>query len=345
MVNGFFLFTFPIACLASLPLYLVLKVFWSSFAKITNAAMVINAKERGLDSKTLWSSQRFLLKTLAFSIALVITFISLVCSLSIFDLRMIYMNNLIITQITLFGLLTILVLLIILWNASLFQDYSSDLFCFISLMFWTTLGLLVTPNLLSAFFLLELINLLIIYSFLISARFNINVNRGNQLSWLITSCVYQFILNFFSSIVFFACLNGYITQLGTTNLIAMGSFGKHHTAIFWQYGLFLSFLIKFGTGPWVFFKVAIYKNFNFMLLMVYSIIYFCLIFVYFANLFIVFNLSGSHLFYTLTIGVVLMSSLVFSQVIFQYVNIFMFFSHSSLLNASLIVIQLYSVNL
>lgn len=92
-------------------------------------------------------------------------------------------------------------------------------------------------------------NLLIIYSFLLSTRFSLNQIVRQQLVWLVASCTYQFILNFLSSIIFFISINGYTINFGTTNLMSMGAFGKLHTAILWQYGLFGAFLIKLGVGP------------------------------------------------------------------------------------------------
>lgn len=70
----------------------------------------------------------------------------------------------------------------------------------------SSLSLLLSKNLINIFFTLELINMLVIYSFFLNAMSAKQVSSNSALK-ISASCVYQFILNFFSSIILFAAIN------------------------------------------------------------------------------------------------------------------------------------------
>lgn len=104
-----------------------------------------------------------------------------------------------------------------------------------------------------------------------------------------------------------------------------------------------AFLLKFGTGPWVFFKVNIYRGLNLNSILVYSVVYLSLVFSFYLNLFAVYGLSLNSFYRYLIIAVSAFASVVFSGFAFQVPNIFVFLSFSSLLNLTIFLAQLLVV--
>ena len=103
--------------------------------------------------------------------------------------------------------------------------------------------------------------------------------------------------------------------------------------------LYLSFFIKLGIGPWIFFKIEIYQNFNLILIILYTVIYFLGILFFFFNLFTVYGLPLTNLFIIGGVLTILVISLIFMTNLFNYFNIFMFFSFSSLAHLCIFLTQ------
>lgn len=81
-----------------------------------------------------------------------------------------------------------------------------DHITFLGFSIISSVSLLLSKNLVNIFFTLELINMLIIYSFFLNATSAKQVSENSALK-ISASCVYQFILNFFSSIILFVTIN------------------------------------------------------------------------------------------------------------------------------------------
>lgn len=82
---------------------------------------------------------------------------------------------------------------------------------------------------------------------------------------------------------------------------------------------------------------------NYQLIILYSALYFLVVFMFFLNLFFVFGLSLNAIFYPSMIFLVSISATTFASFAFQNPNIFVFISFSSLINLSIFVLQVLSV--
>jgi NADH:ubiquinone oxidoreductase subunit 2 (subunit N) len=213
-----------------------------------------------------------------------------------------------------------------------------DIAVFILFSSLASLYLLNASDVLTIFFVLELLNSLVLYSFFFTASYS-GAGHSNAAARISSSCVYQLTLNFFSSIVLYAGLVSYISITGGSSLGQAHLWSAHPYATY-SVSLFVAaFLLKFGTGPWVLFKINIYRNMNFQLVLLYSVAYLLIIFVLFLNLLFVFGASLSPLASTLIAGVVIAASALFGSFAFQNPNTFVFISFSSLINMGVFVLQ------
>lgn len=201
--------------------------------------------------------------------------------------------------------------------------------------------LIIFNNLLNIFFVLEIINMLIIYSFINSITLRtFHLKNYYTTYWIIESCVYQFILNFVGSIIFYFFYNHLIINYFSVNLHLLSFISNFSTNWFIFNGLYFAFLVKFGIGPWLIYKLHMYKHFNIILLLIYTIIYFLTILIFFLNLFFFYKFILSFTFIYIMIIILLMVFYFILTYLFTYNNLLIFMSLSSLLNLSLILFQL-----
>jgi NADH:ubiquinone oxidoreductase subunit 2 (subunit N) len=112
----------------------------------------------------------------------------------------------------------------------------------------TALFLILSSNLITLFLALELVNMLILYSFLATSHRSIESSHASGAA-VVSACVYQFILNFFSSIVMFVGISGYVSVTGGADISAARIFLDDQSVSGYASMLLLAFLLKFGTGP------------------------------------------------------------------------------------------------
>lgn len=108
--------------------------------------------------------------------------------------------------------------------------------------------LLCADNLIVIFFLLEILNALVLYTMLYSnsVRNLLNINGASQIT---ASFIYQFILNFFSSILLYSSINVFIVLTGGASLNILNLFIADNSIQQILSIILVAFLIKFGTGP------------------------------------------------------------------------------------------------
>lgn len=249
------------------------------------------------------------------------------------------LNNLIIFQLF---LLNILFNVLLIFFTSLKKlPLNIDFIIFFFFLILVSQALLMFNNLLNIFFILEITNILIIYSFINSITLRTYHMKNNySVFWLIESCIYQFILNFIGSIVFYFFYNHLIIHYFSVNLFTLSLLSNFTDSWFIFNGLYAAFLIKFGIGPWLIYKIHMYKHFNVVLLIVYTIVYFLTILVFFLNLFFLYKFNITHTFVYSVITLVLLFFYFILVFLFTYNNLLVFMSLSSLLNFILIIIQL-----
>lgn len=179
--------------------------------------------------------------------------------------------------------------------------------------------------------------MIIIYSFYFIAKKK-KLSNNDSVSNYYSGPIYQYIINFFSSILLYTgiCLISGIT--GSTNFIVIGQMSNNTVVSNAITIVFLAFLIKLGLGPWIFFKIIIYRSMNLQLTAIYTIIYtMCITIVFFNFIYIfeilIFKTTAYFLFFLISFCCVFFSS--FS---FQTPNILIFISYSTLINLSSFIV-------
>ena len=98
-------------------------------------------------------------------------------------------------------------------------------------------------------------------------------------------------------------------------------------------------LVKLGTGPWVFYKLNVYKGLSVHATVIYTAVYFSAVLVFLFN---VLNNSGfavSSFFGPAASAFVSLSAVLFGANVFQNGSVVLFLSFSSLLNLVFMVLQ------
>ena len=343
MIKSFFLIFFPI-------FYTISIIFYNFFIfSLENTNIIknsfLNYRLTSINGKSLLQSTFLLfLKLNLFFISIFIIFFFYILKLYSFESKFFYLNNFIIYQLFIISIIFIIILTIFLYNKKYWQNFSIDVLAILIALYFTGVNTLCSNNILNIFVNLELINILIFYSFLTTLDLNFLYRQQivYKRLWLLTTLTYQFILNFFSSILFFFTFNILLTKIYSSNFIFLNFFIYDNLSPIYLYMslLFISIFIKFGIGPWIFFKLEIYQGFNLFLLIIYTTIYFLIILIFFINLFIIYEIQLNFITIVLSLNLLILVSLFFLNFIFFYFNIFMFFSFSSLLNLFLILIEL-----
>ena len=341
MVKVFFLIFFPILTLLSFTIYIYILFAWHQYSLQKDLLTYVWVQK--FPSKKLGFILINFLKCLTYICVLFIIFMFYILKIQNIEFKLFFLNNLIIYQMFIFSIIFLLFNIVLIVSPNFLIGKSIDIGLFLIILFFICNSLLISNNLLIVFINLEIINVLIIYSFFITSYLNYNSkkNLNFNINWLINSTTYQFILNFFTSILFFLIFNLIVIYTNSTNFIFLNFFNNYSDFKFLFYIsiLYISIFIKFGIGPWIFFKIEIYQGFNLFLLIIYTLIYFLIILIFFLNLFIIYSFSINWFLIILLISFLILILVIFIFLIFFYFNIFMFFSFSSLLNLILILIQ------
>lgn len=318
LLSVFFLSICPLVALGAFSLSLVAELFWRIFARSRAPEECANVA----DAAVALRSAGFAL----FFFGLVA--LPMMCPLS---------SSLQFAQTS--------VVLVVLGLISLLgsrQYRHPDIVVFILFTSLAATYLLNTSDILTVFFTLELLNVLVLYSFFFTASYT-GLGHSNTAARMSSSCVYQFTLNFFSSILLYVGLVSYIGITGGSSLSKVSLWCSHPQASYGVGLLMVAFLLKFGTGPWVFFKVNIYRNMNYQLIMLYSVAYMLVIFVLFLNLLFVFGAFIAPFAKSFICCVVIAATFLFGSFSFQNPNTFVFISFSSLINMGVFVLQALAV--
>lgn len=123
-----------------------------------------------------------------------------------------------------------------------------DILVFILFTAMASIYLLNAYDVLTIFFVLELLNSLVLYSFFFTATYT-GASQSNAAARIATSCIYQFTLNFFSSILLYVGLVTYIATTGGASLANAGIWASSAPASLGLNIFVAAFLLKFGTGP------------------------------------------------------------------------------------------------
>lgn len=252
----------------------------------------------------------------------------------------IYINTFISMELAIYWILLLIFLIILDKTYNGYNLYSVELTIMFSFLFIGGTLLLTASNLLYVFFLLELLGFLILYMMFILQVVN-PTNLSQTTNTITISLIYQFILNFFGSIIFYFSIISLLFYYNTISVLSIFNNIFVTDKTFWTSLTLLALLIKFGTGPWICYKIKIYNNLSLFALGLYTLIYFSVLFIYFLNLLYIFNLTITFFLNILICLLMVIAILSFSTLLFQYNRITLFLGFSSLLNTTLFFFQIF----
>lgn len=125
---------------------------------------------------------------------------------------------------------------------------SIELINFFIFCYFSTGSLLLSGNMLNAFFSLELLGSVTLYAFFILSDYSIS-NASQQTRSASTSAIYQFILNFFSSLIFYTALGMLTYYHGSVALWSSTARMASNYALYSQGFICVAIAMKLGMGP------------------------------------------------------------------------------------------------
>ena len=198
--------------------------------------------------------------------------------------------------------------------------------------------LLTSSNLLIAFFSLELLGSVTLYAFFVFGGYG--VSGGSQQSLgAVTSCVYQFILNFFGSIAFYTALSALAYYHASNSLHGAHARMAAGPAATAQAAAVGALFLKMGTGPWVFYKLSIYKGITVQTAAVYTFVYFGAVLVFTVGVLTRSAMELTPGFGPACVLIFAASASAFGGSAFQTGTATLFLSFSSMLNLIFLVLQ------
>lgn len=225
-------------------------------------------------------------------------------------------------------------------GATLLTVESLVLFGFISI---ACILVLSASNLLFAFFVIELVGFVILYAMLVLYGYRTLLPTVAANSAIVASLTYQFILNFLSSVLFYGALSALLYYHGSLGLSSASIWGWVGSTSVWSNMALVALFIKFGAGPWVFYKLRIYNGLSLLALALYTIVYFSVLLIFFFNLLFVFGLPVDVAIVSILLSMAVSAILFFSSTVFQQGNVLLILGLSSLLNTTLFLAQLGSL--
>ena len=189
------------------------------------------------------------------------------------------------------------------FNILLYNEFFLILLLFIPIIYPLFLG---CTNLLLLYILLEIIAILLLSLLYTSSILNfsgsnnkVNTYNNRHVFFLL---FYQFIFNFYSSLIFALFLILFITKFGVIDynsvaprLYVMWFYNMNinttpyfYTSSYLPLFFIIFFLLKFGVGPWFAFKVQLYQHLQPAILFIYIVIYFIYLLPY--GLFLIYSI-------------------------------------------------------
>lgn len=241
--------------------------------------------------------------------------------------------------------IVIIAVLFLIFNSTLKRTHAPknviniELVNFVIFCALASILLITSTNMITAFFALELLGAVTLYAFFVFSGYNISGSAQQSIT-ATSSSVYQFILNFFGSLFFYTAL-GILTYYHSSSTL-QSSLARLATGwpLWAQTSIMFALLIKVGTGPWVFYKLSIYKGVTIQTIVVYTFVYFAAIMVFLFEVIHSSGFSTTQSFGLISVIFLVSCSIIFGANIFQTGSIMLFLSFSSLLNLTFIILQL-----
>lgn len=221
-----------------------------------------------------------------------------------------------------------------------------------------------SSNILTFFFILEVVSTLILFQFVVGRDWEVltsakntnffHYNIAQKTNSFINIIFFQYWVSFFSSVLIVYSLLMFIYYFGTTEWVLLNfltsydlncSYKHINASILITYvTFFIGFFLKLGIAPIHFYKIEIYKSLPFVTLIIYTI-YFFFIFFLFFTLLVTFMLNNlTIIWFNLGVAFLSIGVLVTASLLFDIYNLKAFFAYSTVVNSMAFLALVISLN-
>lgn len=210
-------------------------------------------------------------------------------------------------------------------------------------------------NVLTFFFILELVSSLILFKFIVGRDWELlisskksdffNFSNNYKSSSYVNIIFFQYWISFFSSVLIVYSLLMFFYFYGSTEYVMLNfltsidfnsnSLNYNISIVITYISFFLGFFLKLGLAPIHFYKIELYKGLPFLTILIYTFYFFFIFFIYFI-LIVTFYLNNlTIIWYNVSLIVLTLGAFFIFFLIFDIYNIKAFFAYSTIVNAML----------
>jgi len=210
-------------------------------------------------------------------------------------------------------------------------------------------------NILTFFFILELVSSLILFKFvvgrdwelLISSKKNnfFNFSNNYKSNSYINIIFFQYWISFFSSVLIVYSLLMFFYFYGSTDFVILNfltsidfnlnSLDFNISIILTYIAFFIGFFLKLGLAPIHFYKVELYKGLPFITILIYTIYFFFIFFIFFILILTYYLNNISIIWYNIGILILTIGVFLVFFLLFDIYNLKAFFAYSTIVNSML----------
>lgn len=270
----------------------------------------------------------------------------------------IWFNHLKINNTSLFLFLTFVIIILSILaifnnKITLIKRLQFDYFFTIYFLSITLPILFFCNNILTFFFILELVSCLILLQFvigrdwenLISTKKSLffNYSSGNKSTSFINIIFFQYWVSFFSSVLIVYALLMFLYYYGTTEWVLINFLSSYdfyqsgagfNISLYINYVVFLiAFFFKLGVAPVHFYKIEIYKGLPFITILIYTIYFFFIFFIFFGLLVTNYLAAANIVWFNLGSVLLIVGVIIVMFLLFDISALKAFFAYSTIVNS------------
>lgn len=345
---------------ASLPVFIL---YFISF--IILFFLIINIKSSNLNkSKNSINMKTQVNKTISNDLiirfSIVITVLVIIFLLNFRGISgFVWFNHLNINNINLFLFLLFNVLFLIIYSILIkipnLKNLQFDYFISISILNIILPLVFFSNNILTFFFILELVSSLILFKFIVGRDWELlisskksdffNFSSNYKSTSYINIIFFQYWISFFSSVLIVYSLLMFFYFYGSSEYVVLNfltsidlnynSLNFNISIIMSYLAFFIGFFLKLGIAPIHFYKIELYKGLPFLTILIYTFYFFFIFFLFFI-LIVTYNLNNiSIIWYNIGLIILIIGVFFVFFLLFDIYNLKAFFAYSTIVNSML----------
>lgn len=281
--------------------------------------------------------------------------------------EVIWFNHLTLTNTNIFLILffnfIFLILYIVFLKLPLLKNLQFEYFFLINLINLYIPLLFLSTNIVTFFFLLEVVSTLILFKFVIGREWELlnnfkktnffNFSNSTKSTSYVNIVFFQYWISFFSSVLIVYSLIMFFYLYGSTEFILINyltnfdlfnnEISNNWLVLITYLSFFLGFFLKLGVAPVHFYKIELYKGLPFITLLIYTIYFFFIFFIYFIFLILLYLNNLVILWYNLGILILFVGVVIAIFLLFDVYSLKAFFAYSTVVNSMLFLALVISL--